>query len=131
MYNKATIVGRLGRDPETRYTQNGTAVTNLAVATSESYKDKEGAKQEKTEWHRVVVWGKQAENVGQYLSKGRMVLVEGKLQTRSYDDKDGVTRYVTEINAGNVTFLPDGGGNGGGNSSGQDPDDGAEDDIPF
>lgn len=133
MYNKVTIVGRLGRDPETRYTQSGTAVSNMAIATSESYRDKEGNRQEKTEWHRVVTWAKTAENVGQFLGKGRLVLVEGKLQTRSYEDKEGVTRYVTEINAQNVTFLPTG-NSGGGGAPQSDTDYGndfPDDDIPF
>ena len=131
MFNKATIVGRLGQDPEVRYTQDGTAVTNLSIATSESYKDKNGERQDKTEWHRVNVWGKTAENCGQYLGKGRMVLIEGPLQTRSFE-KDGDTKYVTEIKAQKVVFLPDGSknnGGGGGQSSGGN--DGFDEDIPF
>lgn len=126
MYNKATIVGRIGRDPEVKYTQEGTAVTNLSIATTESYKDKNGSRQDKTEWHRVVVWGKQAENVGQYLGKGRMVLIEGPLQTRSFEDNNGTTRYITEIRAQNVVFLPSSGNQGGSSGAG-----GEEDDIPF
>src|SRR6056297_2369255 len=112
MFNKATIVGRLGHDPEVRYTQEGTPVTNLNIATSEAYKDKNGERQDKTEWHRVAVWGKTAENCGQYLGKGRMVLIEGPLQTRSFE-KDGDTKYVTEIKAQRVVFLPDGSKNNG------------------
>lgn len=131
MYNKATIVGRLGQDPEIRYTQDGKAVSNLSIATSESYNDKNGQRQEVTEWHRVVVFGKTAENVGQYLGKGRMVLVEGPLQTRSYEDKEGQTRYVTEIRAQRVVFMPDGKG-GGGQSGPDNAGDGpGNDDIPF
>ena len=125
MFNKATIVGRLGQDPEVRYTQDGTAVTNLSIATSESYKDKNGERQDKTEWHRVNVWGKTAENCGQYLGKGRMVLIEGPLQTRSFE-KDGDTKYVTEIKAQKVVFLPDGSKNNGGGQAGA-----GDDDIPF
>lgn len=130
MFNKAFIIGRLGQDPETRYTQDGTAVTNLNVATSEVFKDSEGQRKEKTEWHRVVAWGKQAENCGQYLAKGRLVQVEGKLQTRKFEDKEGVTRYVTEIKAGNVIFLPSNNGNGSAPDAGGGGDD-TDDDIPF
>ena len=129
MFNKATIVGRLGHDPEVRYTQEGTAVTNLNIATSEAYKDKNGERQDKTEWHRVAVWGKTAENCGQYLGKGRMVLIEGPLQTRSFE-KDGDTKYVTEIKAQRVVFLPDGSKNNG-DSQTSGGGDGIDDDIPF
>src|ERR1700689_3901615 len=104
--NKVIIVGRLGGDPEVRYTPGGQAVAKLSVATSENWKDKEGQKQERTEWHRVVVWGKMAEVVGQHLTKGRQVYIEGRLQTRSWDDKTtGQKRYATEIVASTVQFL--------------------------
>src|ERR1700677_614660 len=104
--NKVIIVGRLGGDPEVRYTPGGQAVAKLSVATSENWKDKEGQKQERTEWHRVVVWGKMAEVVGQHLTKGRQVYVEGRLQTRSWDDKaTGQKKYSTEIVANTVQFL--------------------------
>ncbi|MDY0312073.1 MAG: single-stranded DNA-binding protein [Desulfobacterales bacterium] len=103
--NKVIIVGRLGRDPEVRYTPDGTAVTNLSVATSLEWKDKNtGEKKEKTEWHRVVVFRKLAELCGEYLSKGRQVYVDGRLQTRSWE-KDGQTHYTTEIIANDVQFL--------------------------
>ena len=95
--NKVTIMGALGQDPETRYLQNGDAVTTMSVCTSESWKDKTGAKQESKEWHRVVVWRKLAEIAGEYCRKGKRVYVEGKLSTRKWQDKDGVERYTTEI----------------------------------
>ena len=95
--NKVILLGNLGRDPETRYTTGGDAVTNLNIATSEQWKDKNGEKQERTEWHRVVLFGRQAEVAGEYLKKGRSVYIEGRLQTRKYTDKDGVEKYSTEI----------------------------------
>ena len=95
--NKVILLGNLGRDPETRYTTGGDAVTNLNIATSEQWKDKNGEKQERTEWHRVVLFGRQAEIAGEYLKKGRSVYIEGRLQTRKYTDKDGVEKYSTEI----------------------------------
>jgi single-strand DNA-binding protein len=103
--NKVILVGRLGGDPEIRYTQQGVGVTNFNIATSENWVDKAGEKQEKTEWHRIVVWGKMAETCSQYLAKGRQVFVEGRLQTRQWEDKDGGKRYTTEIIAQNVQFL--------------------------
>ncbi len=109
--NKVIIVGRLGANPEVRYTPGGQAVATMSVATSENWTDKQGQKQERTEWHRVVVWGKLAEICGQHLSKGRQVYVEGRLQTRSWDDKNtGQKRYTTEISAQTVQFLGAGGG---------------------
>jgi len=95
--NKVILLGNLGRDPETRYTTGGDAVCNLSIATSEQWKDKSGEKQERTEWHRVVLFGRQAEIAGEYLKKGRSVYIEGRLQTRKYTDKDGVEKYSTEI----------------------------------
>ncbi len=103
--NKVILVGRLGADPEVRYTSNGGAVANFNVATSESWTDKAGQKQERTEWHRVVVWGKLGELCGQYLTKGRQAYIEGRLQTREWTDKEGHKRYTTEVNALNVQFL--------------------------
>ncbi|MBL7664765.1 MAG: single-stranded DNA-binding protein [Bacteriovoracaceae bacterium] len=103
--NKVIILGRLGQDPELKYTPTGSAVCNFSVATSDNWTDKSGQKQEKTEWHRVVVWGKLAELCNQYLSKGRQVFLEGKLQTRSWDDKDGNKRYTTEVLANTVQFI--------------------------
>lgn len=139
--NKAIIIGNLGKDPEVRFTSSGKAVANFTVATSERWTDQQGQRQEKTEWHNIVVWGKQAETCGQYLSKGRQVFVEGRISNRSYDDKDGNKRYITEIVARDVRFL--GGGSGSGASRGADsgfvapPGEGAgsgpasDDDIPF
>ena len=95
--NKVILLGNLGRDPETRYTTGGDAVCNLNIATSEQWKDKSGEKQEKTEWHRVVLFGRTAEIAGEYLKKGRSVYIEGRLQTKKYTDKDGVEKYSTEI----------------------------------
>jgi single-strand DNA-binding protein len=103
--NKAIIVGKLGRDPELRYTQNGTAVVNLSVATDESYKDAQGQVQKQTEWHKVNAFGKTAENCGNYLAKGSTVLVEGSIQTRKWQDQQGQDRYSTEIKAHRVQFL--------------------------
>lgn len=103
--NKAIILGNLGADPELRYTQNGKAVANFRVATNESWTDKDGKKQDRTEWHRVVVWEKLAELCGEYLAKGRQVLVEGKIQTRKWQDKDGKDQYTTEILAQSVKFI--------------------------
>ncbi|MBW2726442.1 MAG: single-stranded DNA-binding protein, partial [Deltaproteobacteria bacterium] len=97
--NKAILVGNLGRDPELRHTQNGQAVVNFTLATSENWTDKNGERVERTEWHRIVVWGKTGEMCAQYLSKGRTVYVEGRIQTREWEDKDGNKRYTTEINA--------------------------------
>lgn len=102
--NKVIILGRLGKDPEIKYTPQGKAVANFSVATSESW-NKEGQKVEKTEWHNIVVWGKLAELCNQYLSKGRQVYLEGKLETRSWEDKDGTKRYTTEIIASTVQFI--------------------------
>lgn len=103
--NKVIIVGTLGRDPEVRYMNNGDAICNLSVATSESWKDKSGEKQERTEWHRISMFGKLAEIAGQYLAKGSSVYLEGKLQTRKWTDKDGVEKYTTEIIADRMQML--------------------------
>jgi single-strand DNA-binding protein len=127
--NKVILLGNLGRDPETRYTTGGDAVTNLSIATSEQWKDKSGEKQERTEWHRVVLFGRQAEIAGEYLKKGRSVYIEGRLQTRKYTDKDGVEKFSTEIVGDRMQLIggaregggdtdfgsgPSGGGGGGG-----------------
>ncbi len=103
--NKVILVGRLGQDPELKHTPAGGTVCQFSLATSENWLDKQGQKQEKTEWHRVVVWGKLAETCNQYLAKGRQAYVEGRLQTRSWDDKDGQKRYTTEIVANTIQFL--------------------------
>lgn len=105
MLNKAMVIGRLGRDPEIRHTQSGKACASLNVATDESYTDRNGNRQGKTEWHRVVVWDKAAENCGKYLSRGSLVYVEGKLQTREWQDQQGQKRYTTEIRAERVQFI--------------------------
>lgn len=103
--NKAMIIGRLGAAPDVRYTQSDTAVANMSVATSEKYKNKQGEQVEETEWHRVVVWDKTAENCEKYLGKGSQVYVEGTIKTRKWEDKAGETRYTTEIVGRKVQFL--------------------------
>jgi single-strand DNA-binding protein len=118
--NKVILVGNLGQDPELRYTGSGTAVCNMRLATNESYKDSDGNLVDKTEWHSIVAWARLAEICGEYLKKGSQVFFEGSLQTRSYEDKDGVTKYVTEIKAKEMMML---GGNGGYSK----PDDSEED----
>ena len=134
--NKAIIVGTLGKDPETRYTQSGMAICNISVATSEQWKDKQtGEKVEKTEWHRVVLFQRLAEIAGEYLMKGSQVYIEGKIQTRKWQDKNGQDRYTTEIIGNEMQML---GGKTGGKPSGQSPSQQAQqpeqdfdDDIPF
>lgn len=111
--NKAIILGRLGQDPEVRTTPSGQQVCTMSIATSEKY-TKDGKQEEKTEWHRVVCWGKTAELAGKYLKKGRNVYIEGKIQTRSWDDQAGQKRYTTEVIANQLTFVDSGGGQGGG-----------------
>jgi len=124
--NKVILVGRLGKDPEVRFTNTGNAVANFSLATSEVWNDRDGKRQERTEWHNIVVWGKQAEHCGQYLAKGREVYVEGSLRTSSYDDKTtGQKRYKTEIVAQRVQFL----GGGGGTRLAQQSDAGHTDDM--
>jgi len=103
--NKVILIGNLGANPEMRFTQGGQAVANLRLATTEKWTDKSGQKQEATEWHRVVVWGKQAEIVGQYLTKGRQVFIEGSIRTRQWQDQQGQKRFTTEIVARNVQML--------------------------
>jgi single-strand DNA-binding protein len=146
--NKVILVGYLGQDPDMRFTPNGQGVCELRLATSESWNDKNGQRQERTEWHRVVVWGKRAEVCSKYLAKGRQVYIEGRIQTRSYDDKEGQKRYITEIIANDVQFLGGGKGEGGAKRAGEEgpppPSDGdfgfsagggggggPDDDIPF
>ena len=118
--NKVILVGRLGRDPETRYTGGGQAVANFSVATDETYKDKAGERQKRTEWHKIVVWGKQAEIAQQYLKKGSLIFIEGRIQSREWQDKEGQKRTSFEIVASNFRMLGgkgDGGGSGGGGGS--------------
>ena len=105
--NKVILVGRLGADPEVRQISSGKSVCQLSVATSENWVDRDGQKQERTEWHRIVIWGRMAEVCGQHLSKGRQVYVEGRLQTRSWEDQQGQKRYTTEVVANTVQFLGD------------------------
>jgi single-strand DNA-binding protein len=111
--NKVILIGNLGADPELKYTPSSRALCNLRIATTEVFKDKSGQKQEKTEWHRVTVWGDQAENCSKYLAKGRSVYIEGRLQTRSYE-KEGQKHYATDVVADRVVFLGGGGGGEGG-----------------
>ena len=138
--NKAILIGNLGRDPELRYTQSGQAVVNFTLATSENWNDKQsGERVERTEWHRIVVWGRTGEMCAQYLSKGRTVYVEGRIQTREWEDKEVQKRRTTEINAQTVQFLGGPRGSGGdsdrpqgdGGASGGGPAGPPEDDIPF
>lgn len=103
--NKVILIGRLGADPEIRYTADGQPVATFRLATSERWTDKNGQRQERTEWHRVVAFGRLAEICGEYLAKGRQVYIEGRLQTRSYEDRDGIKRFITEIVAQNMQML--------------------------
>lgn len=144
--NKVTLIGNLGADPEVRYTANGSAVANIRLATAESWRDKEsGENQERTEWHRVVFFSRLAEIVGEYLKKGSQVYIEGRLQTRKWQDRDGNDRYTTEIVANEMQMLGGRGGGGGGfdapsqssssapaqKSNNEPPMDDFDDDIPF
>jgi len=132
--NRVLLVGNLGMDPELKFTQGGQAVLRIRLATSESFLDKTGERKERTEWHTVVVWGKRAEALGKILQKGRTIWVEGRLQTRSWEDaKDGTKRYATEINAANIGLVGSGGArsNAEENTFGHDDHGGAGDDIPF
>jgi single-strand DNA-binding protein len=136
--NKAILIGNLGKDPEVRFTSTGRAVARFPIATSEVWTDAEGNRQERTEWHNIIVWGKQGETCGQYLAKGRQVFVEGSIRTRNYDDKSGIKRYVTEIVAQRVRFLGGGGGtrlapedSGGGDDGQGGGTPPVDDDIPF
>ncbi len=141
--NKAMIIGRLGQDPEVRYTQSNTAFATMNVATTEKYKDRNGELQENTEWHRVVTWGRLAEICQEYLKKGSLVYFEGPIQTREWEDKEGQKRYTTEIKALNMQMLDSRGGSGGGSSAPaknnkskaaveiDDQFDDMDDDLPF
>ena len=137
--NKAILIGNLGRDPEVRYTPSGVAVANFSIATSETWTNKEGEKETRTEWHRIVAFGRLGEICGEYLAKGRQVYIEGRIQTRDWEDQNGVKRYTTEIVASQMimlgtrdsgdTFKSEGPAAGGAPSSPiQAPED---DDIPF
>lgn len=151
--NKVILVGNLGRDAELRYTPGGAAVATVNMATTDVYKDREGQKKEDTQWHRVILWGRTAESLHEYLTKGKQIYVEGRLQTRKWTDKDGVEKYTTEIRGDRVVLLGGGGGGGGqraargpaestgagGGGGGYDPGphdtggpgDLSDDDIPF
>lgn len=128
--NRVFLIGHLGADPEVRFAGDK-AVANFRIATSESWKDKQGQKQERTEWHSIVAWAKLGELCGQHLSRGRQVCVEGKLQTRKWQDKNGADRYTTEIVAQNVTFLGGGNGNDSGKREQQSSQSRASDDSGF
>ena len=138
--NKAILIGHLGSDPTVRFTSGGTAVANFNIATSERFTDKSGEKQERTEWHRIVLFGRQAEIAQQYLKKGRQVYIEGRIQTRQWEDKEGVKKYTTEI-VGNVMQFLGGRGDSGESSSQEMPGEpapaaaggggGDDDDLPF
>jgi single-strand DNA-binding protein len=117
--NRAILVGNLGMDPELKFTQGGQAVLRIRLATSESFVNKSGERQDRTEWHTVIVWGKRAEALNKILSKGRTIWVEGRIQTRSWEDKDGGKRYATEINANNIGLVGSGGGGGRGSYGGE------------
>jgi len=141
--NRAMLIGRLGKDPEIRFTPTGKALCKFPLATSEKWTDGEGTKQERTTWHNIIVWGKLAEICGQYLAKGRQACVVGSIQNRTYDDRDGNKKYITEINAREVEFLGGGdatrAGSGHGHATpvgedqgpGSQPPGGEDDDIPF
>ena len=126
--NKVILIGRLGGDPELKYTPNGTAQAKINLATSERWKDNDGNNQEKTEWHRIITWRRQAEFAGEWLKKGQLVCVEGKLQTRSWE-QDGQKKYMTEIVADNITMLGSK-GDSGGKSSESPPDSENSSDTP-
>lgn len=137
--NKAILIGNLGKDPELRYTQSGKAVASFSLATSERWKGQDGQSQESTTWHNIVAWGRQAELAKEYLSKGRQVYIEGRIQNRSYDDKDGNKRYISEVVVQTLQFLGGRGDSSGGSGSGDSmppgpppPDTaGDDDDLPF
>ena len=142
--NKVILVGNLGRDAELRYTPGGAAVATINMATTDVYKDREGQKKEDTQWHRVILWGRTAESLNEYLTKGKQIYVEGRLQTRQWDDKEGNKRYTTEIRGDRIVLLGGGGGRAGAGdrSGGGDPLAGrqappeiseplTDDDIPF
>jgi len=137
MVNKVILIGRLGKDPEVRYTPDGTMVTNFNLATDEQWKDKNGEKVQKTEWHKIVTYRKLAEICGNYLVKGKLVFIEGRIQTRSWEDKEGVKRYTTEIIASNMQMLDSKGQNKttdtSSNSEAENINDGNVpiDDVPF
>jgi single-strand DNA-binding protein len=125
--NKAILVGHLGADPESRFTPSGVAVSTFNMATNESWKNSEGNYEDRTEWHRIVLYGKAAETANEYMKKGQMAYIEGRIRTRSWEDKDGVTRYTTEILADRFTML----GRKSENSGTPPAKNGDDDDLPF
>lgn len=127
--NKVQLIGHLGADPESRFTTSGSAVANLTLATNESWKSAEGDKKEKTEWHRVVIFGKMAETAAEYMKKGQLVYIEGRLQTRSWEDKDNIKRYTTEVLCDSFTMLGRKTDDGSSSSSSKEPE--QDDDLPF
>ena len=135
--NKVILIGNLGQDPEARFTPQGTAVTNLSVATNESWKDQSGETQDRTEWHRVVMYGRMAETASEYMKKGQMVYVEGRLHTREWEDKNQIKRRTTEISCDNFTMLGKKVDNTGADRAAPDAvpnpksDSGSDDDLPF
>ena len=135
--NKVILIGNLGQDPEARFTPQGTAVTNLSIATNESWKDQSGETQDRTEWHRVVMYGRMAETAAEYMKKGQMVYVEGRLNTREWEDQNQIKRKTTEIRCDNFTMLgrrsdaPSGQPQGAMSPSPSAPDSEVDDDLPF
>ena len=135
--NKVILIGNLGQDPEARFTPQGTAVTNLSVATNESWKDQSGETQDRTEWHRVVMYGRMAETASEYMKKGQMVYVEGRLHTREWEDKNQIKRRTTEISCDNFTMLGKRSDNAGSGRVAPDAapnpksDSSSDDDLPF
>lgn len=127
--NKVQLIGHLGADPESRFTTSGSAVANLTLATNESWRSAEGDTKEKTEWHRVVIFGKMAETAAEYMKKGQLVYIEGRLQTRSWEDKDNIKRYTTEVLCDNFTMLGRKGDGGSSPSSSKESE--QDDDLPF
>lgn len=142
MINKVILIGNLGADPEIRYTQSGTPVANFNMATSETWRNQDGSKEERTEWHRIVAWRRLAEICGEYLNKGTRVYIEGSIRTRKWEDRDGNTRYTTEIEAREMRILSPRSGGGGEYGGGEgsnfaqeqssyEPPPGVGDDVPF
>ncbi len=139
MLNKVMLIGRLGQDPEVKYTESGAAVATFSMATSENWKDKAGEKQERTEWHRCVAWNRLAEIIGEYLEKGKLIYVEGSIHTRSWETDEGEKKYATDIKVRQMKMLPSGGGQGNDEyrkgGAYEPPESGApapgDDDIPF
>lgn len=127
--NKVQLIGHLGSDPESRFMTSGSAVANLTLATNESWKSAEGDIKDKTEWHRVVIFGKRAETAAEYMKKGQLVYIEGRLQTRSWEDKDNIKRYTTEVLCDNFTMLGRKGDGGSSPSPSKEPE--QDDDLPF